>query len=87
MSKLLRKRIERVCRRKLRSGKLTTKQADAVKAVIADQLGMTLLTERVADMPIPVTAGANEKPILDWLLAHWQDILKIILAIIAALGL
>lgn len=88
MAKLLHKRIERVCRRKLRSGSLTEKQRDAVKAVLADQLGTRLLTERVAEIPAVVSATAEgERPVIDWLVANWETIFKIIMAIVAALGL
>ena len=40
--KLLKRSIERVCRRQLRRGTLTEKQRDAVRAVLKDQLGMSM---------------------------------------------
>lgn len=83
---MLRRHIQRVCRRQLRSGKLTEKQADAVRAVLKDQLGMDLLTRRVSEMKSLPAASEGERPIIDWLIANWGKILQMILAILAALG-
>lgn len=88
MSKLRKARIERICRRKLKSGALTEKQKAAVKAILDDQLGMNLLTERVSGFVGADAAEAEgERPFLDWLVANWKTILDMILAIIKALGI
>lgn len=87
MNKQLTPRLIRICRRQLRRGNLSEAHAKAVKAIIRDQLGMDLLTKRVAAMPAFATVGRAEGVAIDWLVANWSSILKFILAIVAALGL
>lgn len=87
MSKILTRRIERVCKRKLRRGNLSEAHAKAVKAIIRDQLGMKLLTQRVDGMPSFASVGRVEGVVIDWIVANFDKILKFILAIVAALGL
>lgn len=89
MSKLRKARIERICRRKLKSGTLTEKQREAVKAVLNDQLALNTLTTRVGEIPaIKAADEGDEKSFLEKLIEVFTTkILPLILAIAKAFGL